>query len=130
MTSPLLQLLLQLLLNLHSSLLSSLSSPSPTSLVLIVEAIRHYFPFLSLLLPLLLALPLLLLPLLQLGVSYAIKYYIHIKYIQGGAFKGLQAIISESMRQIKNMFRQKLCNVEENIKPWVTWSGQVFKFFK
>jgi len=32
--------------------------------------------------------------------------------IQGGAFKVLQAIISESMRQIKNIFRQQFCEFE------------------
>jgi len=34
----------------------------------------------------------------------------------GEAFKVLHAIISESMRRIKNIFRQKFCEFEENIK--------------
>jgi len=37
-------------------------------------------------------------------------------YIQSGAFKVLQAIISENMRRIKNMFRQKLCDIEGDIR--------------
>jgi len=31
-------------------------------------------------------------------------------------YKVLQAIISESMRQIKNMFRQKLCDIKGDIR--------------
>jgi len=35
--------------------------------------------------------------------------------IQGGEFKVLQAIMSESMGRIKNMFRQKFCECEEDV---------------
>jgi len=39
--------------------------------------------------------------------------YIH---ILDGAFKVLQTIISESMRRIKNMFGQKFCEFEGDIR--------------
>jgi len=37
-------------------------------------------------------------------------------YIQDRAFKVLQVIISESMRRIKNKFRQKFCESKEDIR--------------
>jgi len=37
-------------------------------------------------------------------------------HTQGETFKVLQAIISESMRRIKNMFRQKFCKFKGDIR--------------
>jgi len=45
-----------------------------------------------------------------------IHIYIHIHAYQSEAFKVLQAIISESMRRIKNMFRQKFCEFKGDIR--------------
>jgi len=48
-----------------------------------------------------------------LNVTYI---FLRCVYIQGGTFKVLQAIIYESIRRIKNMFRQKLCDIEWDIR--------------
>jgi len=51
-----------------------------------------------------------------------VSFFLYLINIQGRAFKVLQAIIFENMRQIKNMFRQKLCDIEANIK-WYHRTG-------
>jgi len=48
-----------------------------------------------------------------------IIFIIFILYIQGGEFKVLQAIISESMRRTKNMFKQKFCEFKGDIRSLV-----------
>jgi len=66
-----------------------------------------------------------------------IIFIIFILYIQGGAFKVLQAIISESMRRTKNIFRQKFCEFEGDIRYYwfdLEWRCQdqskaTFNFF-
>jgi len=48
-------------------------------------------------------------------------------FTQGEAFKVLHAIISENMRRIKNMFRQKFYEFEGDIRWYYFTMGGVVK---